>query len=78
MIKIYDRENGSSLGSISEEQLDFLIANLEEETTRDQDYFIDRNTIEMLTGKGMDPELLAFLNSALGKRDAMEILWEDV
>lgn len=78
MIEIFDRESGSSIGNITEEQLDFLIANLEEESTRDQDYYLDKNTIDMLAGKGMDPELLAFLNSALGKRESMEILWEDV
>ena len=78
MIEIFDRENGSSLGSISEKQLDFLIANLEEETYRDQDYYIDGKTIDLLVGKGMDKELEEFLRSALGKREAMEILWEDV
>lgn len=78
MIKIFDRENGSSIGSVTEEQLDFLIANLEEESTRDQDYYIDSNTIEMLAEKGMDTELQGFLKNALGKRDSMEILWEDV
>ena len=78
MIKVFDRQSGSSIGSITEEQLDFLIANLEEESTRDQDYYIDSNTIEMLIEKGMDTELQDFLRSALGKRASMEILWEDV
>ena len=78
MIKIFDRETGSSLGSITEDQLDFLIANLEEESTRDQDYYIDAATIENLAGKGMDRELTEFLKTALGKRPAMEIIWEDV
>ena len=78
MIEVFDRQDGSSLGNITEDQLDFLMTNLEEEAYRDQDYYIDKNTITILTEKGMDQELLAFLTNALGKREAMEILWEDV
>lgn len=78
MIEIFDRETGSKVGRISEEQLDFLIANLEEESNRDQDYYIDGATIEGLVGKGMDGELTDLLKKALGKRADMEIIWEDV
>ena len=78
MIEIFDRGNGSSIGNINEEQLDFLIKNLEEESNRDQDYYIDNNTIDMLIERGMDAELQDFLRNALGKRESMEILWEDV
>ena len=78
MIEVFDREYGSSLGNITEDQLDFLIKNLEEEAYRDQDYYIDKKTIDVLVEKGMDSELQNFLRSALGKREAMEILWEDV
>lgn len=77
MIKLFDRETASEVGSITEDQLDFLIANLEEEGTRDQDYFINGETIEMLAGKGMDSELHELLKNALGKRKDMEIMWED-
>jgi len=78
MIEVFDRENGSSFGNITEDQLDFLIKNLEEEAYRDQDYYIDNKTIDILIEKGMDPELQSFLRNALGKRASMEILWEDV
>ena len=78
MIRIYDKVDNSSLGTISEEQLDFLIENLEEESSKDQDYFIDQSTIDMLVEKGMDSALLEFLRKSLGKRESMEIVWEDV
>ena len=77
MIKLFDRETASEVGTITEDQLDFLIAHLEEEDTRDQDYYIDGETIEMLAGKGMDSELQELLKSALGSRKDMEIMWED-
>ena len=77
MIKLFDRETASEMGTITEDQLDFLIAHLEEEDTRDQDYYIDGETIEMLAGKGMDSELQELLKNALGSRKDMEIMWED-
>lgn len=78
MIEVFDRETGSSVGSITEEQLEFLMKHLVEEDSRDQDYFIDKSTIELLTEKGIDPALREMLTDALGKRDSMELLWEDV
>ena len=78
MIEVFDRETGSSIGSITEEQLEFLMEHLVEEDNRDQDYYIDKSTIEMLAGKGIDPVLRDLLIKALGKRGSMEILWEDV
>ncbi len=77
MIKLFDRETASEVGTITEDQLDFLITHLEEEGTRDQDYYIDGETIEMLVGKGMDSELQELLKNALGGRKDMEIMWED-
>ena len=77
MIKIFDRETASEVGTVTEDQLDFLIAHLEEEGTRDQDYYINGETIEMLAGKGMDSELQELLKNALGNRKDMEIMWED-
>jgi processive 1,2-diacylglycerol beta-glucosyltransferase len=77
MIKVFDRETGSSLGSLTEDQLDFLIENLEEESTRDQDYYIDKDVIEMLEKKGIAADLKEFLQRALGSRKGAEIVWED-
>jgi processive 1,2-diacylglycerol beta-glucosyltransferase len=77
MIRLFDRETASEIGTITEDQLDFLIANLEEEETRDQDYYINGETIQMLVEKGMDGELHELLENALGNRKDMEVLWED-
>lgn len=78
MIEVFDRETGSSIGNITEDQLEFLMEHLVEEDNRDQDYYIDKGTIEMLAERGVDPVLRDLLIKALGKRDSMEILWEDV
>jgi hypothetical protein len=75
MIRLYDTETGDKIGQISDDQLQFLIDNLEEESLEDQDYYLQRATLEMLENQGADPRLLEVLRKALGDRDGVEIRW---
>ena len=75
MIRLHDKETGEHLGNISGEHLQFLIDNLEEESGRDQDYYIDAATIEMLEARGGDRRLLGILRTALQNKEGMEIYW---
>jgi hypothetical protein len=75
MIQLCDKETGSIIGEISNEQLQFLADHLEEETTEDQEYYITRDTLEMLQDEGMDTGLLQMLGRALGIREDMEVQW---
>ena len=70
-----DKDTGSVIGDITEEQLQFLIDNLEEESSEDTDYYLNRSTLEMLLEKNPDPDLMALLEAALGDREDMEIEW---
>jgi hypothetical protein len=67
----------SQVGEISEEQLDMLVDNLEEEWPEDRDYYINRAMIDMLKARGADSVLLHLLTEALGNRDEVDILWVD-
>jgi hypothetical protein len=67
----------AQVGEISEEQLDMLVDNLEEEWPEDRDYYINRAMIEMLKARGADDVLIHLLNEALGTRDEVDILWVD-
>jgi hypothetical protein len=69
-------DTGADIGEITDKQLAFLVEQLEEEHEEDQDYFIDRDTLELMSDNGGDPELLAMLEKALGDSDAMDIAWE--
>ncbi len=64
------------IGVISDNQLAFLVEQLEEENDEDQDYFIDRETLELLSDNGAEPELVALLEKAIGDDDEMDIAWE--
>ena len=75
MIEVHDKETGKSLGTISKEQLQFLIDNLEEEYAEDMDYYINQITLDMFEERGIDAGLLKLLRDALGTREDMEIVW---
>jgi hypothetical protein len=75
VIEIRDKETGKPLGTISEEQLQFLIDNLEEEYAEDMDYYINAATLDMFEERGIDAGLLKLLRDALGIREDMEIVW---
>ena len=69
-------DTGADIGQISDKQLAFLVEQLEEEHDEDQDYYIDRETLELLSDNGADPELLGMLEKAIGDDEEMDIAWE--
>jgi processive 1,2-diacylglycerol beta-glucosyltransferase len=75
MIKLRDKESGVDIGTISEEQLQFMIDQLEEEHDEDRDYYINQQTLDSFEKNGADPTLLALLRGAMGDREDMEIGW---
>ena len=75
MIQLRDKENGVILGTISEEGLQFLIDNLEEEWAEDTDYYLNRTTFEMLKNKGASQSLLDILEPVFKAREDIEIEW---
>ena len=76
MPRLVRLDTGVDIGTISDTQLAFLVEQLEEEHDEDQDYYIDRETLELLSDNGADPELLAMLEKAIGDDDSMDIVWE--
>jgi len=69
-------DTDDDIGTISDVQLKFLVEQLEEEHEEDQDYSIDRETLDLMSDNGADPELLAMLEKAIGDDDEMRIAWE--
>ena len=75
MIQLRDKDSGAVLGSITEDDLQFLIDNLEEESEDDVDYYLNRSTLEIFKEKGISSTLLSLLENALGDREDTEIEW---
>ena len=75
MVNVYDNKTNKFLGPITDEQLQMLIDQLEEESGEDQDYYLNGETLDMLARAGATGELLALLRQALGENGEGEIRW---
>lgn len=75
MIKLHDKESGLEIGTLTEDNLQFLIDQLEEESGEDQDYYINETTIDIFEEDGADKDLVALLRGALNGRTEMEVRW---
>ena len=75
MIQLHEKATGVFLGTITDAQLQFLIDQLEEESTDDTDYYIDQATLELFEEVGAEADLLGLLRQALGRRAGIEIVW---
>lgn len=72
MIRLY-----AYVGDVNEDQLDFLVDNLEEEWSDDKDYYLNAAMIDGLETKGADNELVGLLRKALNGNEDVEVLWVD-
>lgn len=75
MIQLRNKQTGASIGEITEEQLQFLIDHLEEESDEDTDYYLNRTTLDMLKEKGLDGSFQTLLENAFGGGEELEIEW---
>ena len=76
MYRLIDIEHNNEIGVITEDQVQFLIDNLEEEGFEDQDYYIDPESVSFLAENGCDEELLTMLTDALEGRLNIDVRYE--
>ena len=76
MITLRNKETGIYIGEITEEQLKFMINELEEDYSQDRDYWLERSELDFFKESGADPELIRILENAMGGNDGIEIIWE--
>lgn len=77
MIDLYNTATNTLVGSITEAELQHLMNNLEEESPRDTDYYIEKGTIDLLANDGLATDhLLKVLRDAVGDTEGVELRWE--
>ena len=74
MINLYDTHK-RHLGTITDSQLQFLTDSMEEESTTDQDYYLEAATLDYLEARGADQDLIMQLRGYLGDHDGLTIRW---
>lgn len=75
MQKLYDTETDKFIGTVSDEEFQLMVDQLEEESLDDTDYYVNQATLDLLGQAGASTHLLALLQQALGEREEMEVRW---
>jgi len=76
MIDVYNCDTNELIGSITEADLKVLVDQLEEESSEDQDYYIDKATIDVIGDGQATEHLLNVLRKALGHAEGVDIRWQ--
>jgi len=76
MIDLYNAATNQLLGSITDADLKVLVDALEEEGVRDQDYYIDTATIDVIADGKATEHLVGLLRKAVGAGDGVDIRWQ--
>jgi hypothetical protein len=75
MPNLYDKNSGALLGAISEEDVQCLVDVLEEEDSKDVDYFVNLDTVDILEDNGASIDLVQLLRKTIGAAEGIEVRW---
>ena len=75
MPTLRDKDSDRLIGRISDDDLQFLVDQLEETSDSDTDYWIDANTVQLLEDEGGSAQLIGLLRTALSGRDGFDMQW---
>jgi len=73
MIELFNRHSGEKLAVITENQLDFIVDHLEEDTEAEQVYRLTPDALEFLKKQKAPADLVALLKEILGKLKKLDI-----
>lgn len=74
-IRISEKASGRVLGEVSEADLAVLISHMEEESSTDQDYYVEALAIEAIEQLGASSGFVALLRNAVGSAEGVDIAW---
>jgi hypothetical protein len=59
----------------SDQDLAILTGYMEEESSTDQDYFVETTAIDALASRGASADFVAGLRAAMGSSEGIDIVW---
>jgi hypothetical protein len=78
MYKLSDKKSGDLIGEIDDIQLQFLVDELVEENAEDQDYYLNRELMDLFEHKVNSlASLVAMLKKAFEDKEDLEIAWTE-
>jgi hypothetical protein len=75
MPALYLKDTNRLLAQLDAADLAHMVAVMEEESSTDQDYFIDLATLNLLKAAGLSAALITVLESAIADSDGVDVIW---
>ena len=76
MPRLYNKQSGALLGTVSDADIKVLVDQLEEEDLGDDDYFMDLDTVDIIESAGASEGIVKLLRNAIGDGEGIDIRWE--
>jgi hypothetical protein len=76
MPRLYNKQSGALLGTVSDADIKVLVDQLEEEDLGDDDYFMDLDTVDIIESAGASAAIVKLLRDAIGDGEGIDIRWE--
>lgn len=76
-IRLSEKDSGRTLGSISEADFQMLVDYMEEESSKDQDYYVEHTAVDALESLGASVDFIALLRAAVGESDGIDVVWAE-
>ena len=76
MPTLFNKVSGALIGKVSDDDLQALVDQLEEEHGTDEDYFIDAATVDLLEEGGASAALVGMLRTAVGDSEGIDVRYE--
>lgn len=75
MPTLFLKDSNQFLADLSDADLAHMVSVMEEESSKDTDYFIDLNTVDMLKDAGASDAVTSALESAIGDSEGIDVVW---
>ena len=75
MPTLFLKDSNQIITELSDADLGHMVAVMEEESSKDTDYFIDLNTVDMLKDAGASDAVTSALESAIGDSEGIDVVW---
>lgn len=76
-IRLTEKDSGRALGTISQEDFQLLVDHMEEESSKDQDYYVEHTAIDALESLGASAGFIALLRNAVGESEGIDVVWAE-
>ena len=74
-IQIHEKDSGRFICDIDDADLAILVDHMEEESSTDQDYFVEHTAIDAIEAHGASAGFVSALRTLVGSSEGVDIRW---